>query len=609
MKIIELSIKNFRSITLIENAKLSSLQVFIGENNAGKSNILYALDAFLSAGSGGVNEDDFQDITKPIIMGVKFSIVSPNLKRVWKQYMTNEELFLEKHFYLEEDTRIKKYTIKSEFHGYKAEPKQWYFSLKKIKEKMGERPKWKEIVSTNGLPDYFLNNGSCNKDDYTKGLEIYLQENEIEYDAPDLSSTQALGFSSKAVSNLPKFYLLRAETNYSDETDKRSSTSTFRKLMADLTDRIIKNDPKYKQIEDALTTVSDLLNETKQSPTEGGSRLESLSVIEDKIRKILCTLMPSVNRVKLKVATEDITTIFSKGVEITIDDGVETDVLLKGHGLQRCIIFSLLQALILNERSQLLSSEESGESKPLIILAIEEPELYMHPQLGKLFYDVLDSFSVKDQVIYTTHSPRFIDVYRYDSIALIKKNKTDGTKFVNCDENAFNGLPSKKVFKGLTQLNSDVNELFFAKNVVIVEGPEDKIAITETLKKIGKIKTRTEEVDTTIITAGGKFSIPFFVRILNAFKINYSVLHDLDIEVGMSVDIQEIQKQKNTSISDLAPGRVVTFPINLETTLGLQRNHFKDQYESLAYFTDHFNINSDLENIIKRTLELVGMTF
>jgi hypothetical protein len=63
--------------------------------------------------------------------------------------------------------------------------------------------------------------------------------------------------------------------------------------------------------------------------------------------------MPSVEKVKLKVATEDVTAIFSKGVEITVDDGVETDVLLKGHGLQRCIIFSLLQALILNERNQL----------------------------------------------------------------------------------------------------------------------------------------------------------------------------------------------------------------------------------------------------------------
>ena len=609
MKLIELSIENFRSITSIKGVKISPSQALIGENNAGKSNILYAIDAFLSAGSGGVNENDFQDKNKPIIIGAKFLVASQNLKKIWRPYMINDELILEKHIWIEEDIRTNKETIKNEFHGYQAEPKQWFLSFKKIKEQKGDRPKWRDIVFENTLPEYFLNNGACKKDDYTKGLERYLQENDIEYEEPDLSSTQALGFQSKAISNLPKFYFLRAETNYSDETDKRSSTSTFRKLMADLTDRIIKNDPKYKQIEDALQTVSNLLNETKTESTTASGRLDSLSTIEDGIKKLLCSLMPSVEKVKLKVATEDITTIFSKGVEITVDDGVETDVLLKGHGLQRCIIFSLLQALILNERNQLVLTEKNEESKHPIILGLEEPELYIHPQLGKLFYDVLNSFSEKDQVIYTTHSPRFIDVYKYDSIALIKKNKQDGTKFLNCDQSAFNGLIDRKVFQGLTQLNSDVNELFFAKNVVIVEGPEDKIAITETAKKLGKIKMRIEEIDITLIATGGKQSMPFFIRVLNAFKISYSVLHDLDIETGMSSENKNIEEARNKAISDLAPGKVTTFPVKLENTLGLQKGHLKDQYEALSYFSDHSKINNALEEVIKKTLTIVGVKF
>lgn len=609
MKLTELTIENFRSIISVKGAKIFPGQALLGENNAGKSNILYAIDAFLSAGSGGVNENDFYDKTKPIIIGAKFSVTSFNLKKVWRPYMINDELILEKHIWIEKDDRTDKDTIKNEFHGYQAEPKQWFLSIKKIKEQKGDRPKWKEIVSENNLPDYFLNNGNCTKDDYNKGIERYFKENDIEYDDPDLSTTQALGFQSKAISNLPKFYLLRAESNYSDETDKRSSTSTFRKLMADLTDRIIKNDPKYKQINEALKTVNDLLNETKTDETGICSRLGSLSVIEERIKKILCNLMPSVEKIKLKVATEDVTTIFSKGVEITVDDGVETDVLLKGHGLQRCIIFSLLQALILNERNQLVTAEGTEESNHPIILGIEEPELYIHPQLGKLFYDVLNSFAEKDQVIYTTHSPRFIDVYKYDSIALIKKTKEDGTKFINCYQDAFDGLVDRKVFQGLTQLNSDVNELFFAKNVLIVEGSEDKIAITETAKKFGKIKIRTEEIDVTIIATGGKQSIPFFVRVLNAFKINYGVLHDLDIEAEMLEDAKNTEEARNRAISELAPLKVVTFPIKLENTLGLQKGHLKDQYEALSYFSDHSKINSELENIIKQVLTLVGVKF
>ena len=200
-----------------------------------------------------------------------------------------------------------------------------------------------------------------------------------------------------------------------------------------------------------------------------------------------------------------------------------------------------------------------------------------------------------------------IDVYNYDSIALIKKAKGEGTKFINCDPVAFDGLNDKKVFRGLTQLNSDVNELFFAKKIIVVEGPEDKIAITETAKKLTKIKKRTEELDVTVIVAGGKTSIPFFVRILNAFKMNYSVLHDLDVENGMPLIDKNTEEKRNEAIADLAPGKVATFPIKLEMTLGLSKGHLKDQYEALAYFSDHSKINADLENVVTNVLKLVGV--
>lgn len=605
MKLVELSILNYRSIISVDKIKITSFQALIGENNAGKSNILDAVDVFLSAGAGGVQETDFYDKVKPIVIKAKFKIESSHLKKVWKPYAINDELILEKHIWIEE-ANTEKISIKNEFHGYKAEPKGWFLSIEKIKATKGERPQWKQIVEENNLPSYFLNNDRCTQVDFSKGLSKYILENDIEYDQPDLSNTQALGFQSNVVASLPKFYLLKAETKYSEETDKRSTSSTFRRLMGDLTDRIIKNDPKYIQIENALNTVNELLNEQNVSDAQV-KRLDSLKIIEEKIKTILCNLMPSVEKVKLKVVTEDIKTIFSKGVELTVDDGVETDVLLKGHGLQRCIIFSLLQALILNERKQLVEGEGSEAPINSIILAMEEPELYIHPQLGKLFYDVLLSFSKKDQVIYTTHSPRFIDVYEYESIALITKTKDNGTKMIICDLTAFSGLSDKKVFKGLTQLNTDINELFFAKSVIIVEGPEDKIAITETLKKLKKINNRSEEVDVTIISVGGKQSIPFFVRVLNAFKIKYAVLHDLDIIPEMTQSDRDMNEKINKEITDLALTKAVSFPIKLENTLKVEKGHFKDQYHALAYFDNHSNINTELEDIVKTTLKIVGV--
>lgn len=606
MKVIELSVKNYRSIKQVDNFKINSFQSLLGENNCGKSNLLSTIETFLSAGSGGTTSEDFNDKLQKIVIKIKFKVFSPLLKRIWKPYLLNDELTLEKHIWIEIDSKTQKEVIKNEFHGYQAEPKEWFLSEKKIKEAKGDRPKWKEIVENEGLPEYFLENGSSNVTIFRKALSKYLGENEIEYDAPDLSSTQALGLASNVVSSLPKFYLLKAITDYSDEIDKRSSNTTFRKLMADLSDRILKFDPSYPKIENALSIIGQLLNEKNPLTPNAESRLASMGIIEAKIKDLVSRLMPSVEKVSLKVLTEDVKTIFSRGVELTIDDGIETDVLSKGHGLQRCIVFSLIQTLILNERNELVNTDPTKIEDCPIILAIEEPELYIHPQLGKLFYDVLKEFGTKQQVIYSTHSPRFIDVYENENIALVKKTKSDGTKVMNCDITAFDGLTDRKIFQGLTQLNTDVNELFFAKNVIVAEGPEDKIAITETCRKIGKIKIRTEEIDITVVVANGKGNIPFFVRVLNAFKINYVVLHDTDLKPGINIDAENSAKTANKRISDVTKvGKLVTFPIKLEDTVG-NAQHFTDQYFALTFFSDHANINVDLENIVNDILAKIA---
>ena len=118
-----------QALEVIENARISSFQALIGENNAGKSNVLDAVDVFLSGGSGGIQESDFYDKTQSVIIKIKFKIEAQHLKRIWKPYAINEELILEKHLWFEEDQRAGKITIKNEFHGYKAEPKDWFLSV------------------------------------------------------------------------------------------------------------------------------------------------------------------------------------------------------------------------------------------------------------------------------------------------------------------------------------------------------------------------------------------------------------------------------------------------------------------------------------------------
>jgi len=512
-----------------------------------------------------------------------------------------DALILEKHIWLEADENTSSTKIKSEYHGYEAEPKEWFLSITKIIEDKGARPKWAEIAQENGLPDYFYPDGRSNKTIYTKALDKFLLENEIELNEPDLSQTQALGLQSNVIASLPSFYLLPAITDYSDEIDKRQKSSTFRRLMGELSERILKKDPRFVEIEESLNRVHILLN-SMEAVEDGGGRLESLGVIEDQIAGLLRQLMPSVNHVTLSVEVEEVKDLFSGGVALSVDDGLNTDVLAKGHGLQRCIVFSLLKTLIDTERQ----NGEDNQENNAIILAVEEPELYIHPQLSKLFYDVMRAFVETDQIIYTTHSPIFIDAYKYKEIGIVSKATVeDGTKIKTATGESFEDIEDSKVFKGLARFNPSVSELFFAKRVLVVEGPEDLIAVNAVLTDAELITNRAEEIDWTILVAGGKEAIPFLQRVLNEFLIPYAVLHDTDIVPDMAEDVVNKHQKVNELIETLSNGnRVIKFPIKLGASLGIDY-HLKDQFRAHQFFGEPENLSQELKDIVLSAVQEV----
>jgi putative ATP-dependent endonuclease of OLD family len=592
-------IQNFRSIQDSGDFYIRPFFTLVGENNSGKSNLLHAFEVLLSAGAGGVSQTDFKDPAQPIVIKGVFGDLSQEEKKRWKPYLVGEIFTLEKYLALTRDDTSGKVKLEAEFHGYRAEPQASYLSIEKILVEHGERPNWADIARQNNLPDYFLEGERSNKTIYTKALERFLKENDVPYDEPNLGATQALGFQANVVASLPKVYLLPAITDYSNEIDRRSTSTTFRRLMATLSERLLEKDPRFVELKNAVELIRGLLN---RSVAEGGpARIEALSTAEAEITEHLQRIMPSVAGVSFGVKIDELKDLFSSGVYLTIDDGVETDVLSKGHGLQRCMVFALLQSLILMEGGK-VNPVDGVQVQPRdsILLLIEEPELYIHPQLAKLFYDVLVSFSQDiDQVLISSHSPLFVDAFEAERVAIVKKVDTAiGTKVCNCDVHAFDGMADRQLFKGFSLLNPTINELFFAKRVLLVEGPEDSIAVSATLKNQKRITRRPEEIGWSVIVCGGKDMIPFFQRVLNAFQIPYAVLHDADLPPKMDLDKMEIHKRKNGAIAALRGANpVFTFPVKLEDSLGLN-THFSDQYEAHTYLSDPTHISPDVEKII-----------
>lgn len=107
-----------------------------------------------------------------------------------------------------------------------------------------------------------------------------------------------------------------------------------------------------------------------------------------------------------------------------VEGAFAADVARQGHGIQRAYLFAVLQQLAALRREQ----AEPGDS-PLLLLVIEESELYQHPVRARYLARVLDELAASGteeatQVMYTTHSPLFGSLEWVERLRLFRTDRT-----------------------------------------------------------------------------------------------------------------------------------------------------------------------------------------
>ncbi|MDH7602337.1 MAG: AAA family ATPase [Armatimonadota bacterium] len=122
-------------------------------------------------------------------------------------------------------------------------------------------------------------------------------------------------------------------------------------------------------------------------------------------------------------------------------------------------------------------------------VVIEEPEMYLHPQAQRYFYKLLCDMADKGQcqVIYSTHSPIFADVNRFETLRLIRRGPGVFAQvdYVRTDNQA----ELEKAREGLKlsgKFDPARNEVLFARRALLVEGFADRIAALITARKNGE---------------------------------------------------------------------------------------------------------------------------
>jgi hypothetical protein len=287
-------------------------------------------------------------------------------------------------------------------------------------------------------------------------------------------------------------------------------------------------------------------------------------------------------------------------------DGFGGPVDRQGHGLQRALVFTLLQHLA-RASTSVEDTPADGEvvhaevpPVPSLIIGIEEPELYQHPTKQRHLASVLRQLSEGSlpgadgptQIAFASHSPMFVSMPHVDEIRFVRRVGVEDGEPKECQLHALDldsvvlslaraarrppGSFSADGLKArLHILGPELAEGFFADGVVLVEGRSDKAALVAAADRLG---VSFESAGVALLSAEGKSCIDRPLLIFRALGIPVYPIWDCDTDKPAS----EAKPQQNLLLMraadpdtdhDVAPTSTLVEPAfacfahNLEATL------------------------------------------
>lgn len=582
MRLCRFEVRNFKCVQYV-SLEWEDLLVLIGENNAGKSTILSAIAVFL--GGNAIKDPSLfrrhlTDATNAIELIGHFDRLSEEeISQVAvRGRMSGDRWILKKRYWFDagED-------------GESGGWKELLYSFSGAERFVG----WPEADATWGAfpADYepliaALPNRGARPTNATRDAlrEVLRQQRPdlVNFDAPDWIPNPGGGgnWKSNANSILPRPILVRAVHEASDETNAKDA-STYGKLVNLIIERSLARRPEMARLQEALDEVLTLFRPDEANPNRQAQEVRDL---QDRINQSLNEVVGG--QALIRTEAPEIRSMVLPSTSLVIRDalaGIDTAIEHQGHGLQRTLVITLLQLLV-NAQVQVAIGAARAPERATILL-IEEPELYLHPQMERLMRDVLHRVAAQagTQVACCTHSPVFLDIAtNYRAIVRMLKTPQGDAAAHQVTQDLFPGQPlqaDRQRLNTVARFDPTVNELFFAKQVVLMEEFSAIAAFERGAETMGLFERHQRlRREVSFVDCNGKSNIPAFQRVLNAFDIPYRVLHDED--PGNAAE-----RANNQKIFLLLPGGAAQLHLiapDLEGLLGYQAPSKSKPYAAVS---------------------------
>jgi putative ATP-dependent endonuclease of OLD family len=583
MKLVRFEVRNFKGIEHA-NLRWDDILVLIGDNNCGKSSVIQALALFLS-GSGVKDELLFRnkctDEQRAIELTGEFTGLTDKEKqnKAVQGRMNGEKWILKKKFWCVADEE-----------GGDEKWKEMYFSFsptESFKEWPDATTSWTKFPeSYQQIIAALPNKGPKPNQASLEALKKLLKEQKpelVEVSAADWVQNPGGGgnWKSNANSVLPKHIWVTAVHDAADSLGSKNTTA-YGQLLGLIIEKKLMLRPELAELKTKLESTLNLIGMDDGDPTKQAQEIRN---VQDQINKRLDAVISGV--VSIHIDPLEIPDVILPSTYLLVrdhKDAIATRAEHHGHGLQRTLIMALLQVLAEEQRGD----TGNGDNRS-VILSIDEPELYMHPQMERKMRDALYALasSRRFQVICTTHSPVFLDVgERHRSIVRIVKDLQRNVTVSQVTQELFDQndpAQDRERLKVLSNFNPNINELFFAKRVVLLEEESAEWAIRRAAELTGLFQRHPRvRRDVSVIITDGVDNIPAFVKVLNHFGVAYLVVHDEDQGNAMAqARNQRIQRMVT------APNRIrLVSPTCIEDTLGYPPTKGDKSYKAMKQVED-----------------------
>jgi len=543
MKLTQLRIQNFRSCRDV-SLEISNMHALVGANNAGKSTVLRALDFLFNPSTKSLNEESFwnKDATLEIRVEAVFSELTDKEKEALNAYLKPDGTF---HM-----ARSAKMGTKGGDSSSDAEQGEDKISIGQHYKKPIPEAEWLQEENINGsnIKEWWKNKdqltvSGINFADFLNGTKAptvgvwkekakeFVTTNADKIPMQDAWVDNPKGYANVLKGTLPFFVLVPAVRDVSEES-KGTKSSPFGKLLYAILDTV--TEEKRSKIEGILGEVARQMNRCG-----GKDRVPLIAETERQLNSLLNDFFTGCD-LEIEFTTPTLELLLS-APKLYVDDGFRNAIENKGHGLQRAVIFTILRRY-----ADYMTSAPDGKKRNLI-LAVEEPELYMHPQAQRTIRRVFRKIAESgDQVLFSTHSSLLVDVAYFDEIIRMEcaRKQINGQKTIvstawqlpmgKMIEDIKTRIPSSKdnvTSESMRELYSHAynprrNEGFFASKIILVEGLTEEYALPIYAEALPDCAFDSRNI--SVVECGGKGSMDRLYRIFNELHIPCYILFDYD---------------------------------------------------------------------------------